>query len=44
MDELSTNKNELLMDSWNDDYMFIKSEPPNHAFTPFPHFKSFLMI
>jgi hypothetical protein len=29
------------MDSWNDDYMLIKSEPPNHTFTHFPHFKPF---
>jgi hypothetical protein len=32
------------MDSWNDDYVSIKSESPNHAFTHFPHFKLFLMI
>jgi hypothetical protein len=37
-------KNGLLMDSSNDDYMFTKSEPPNHAFTHFPHLKPFLMI
>jgi hypothetical protein len=32
------------MDSWNNDYMSIKSEPPNHTFTHFSNFKLFLMI